>query len=152
MLIYRICKAFQNENIPYAIVGGYAVALHGAMRGTFDIDFVIQWTLDNLQKAEKVLLQLGLVSRLPLNAQNVFLNKKEYVENRNLIAWNFYNPSNPTEQVDLIVIYDLAPGSTTLVHTDLGDISILSKQNLIQMKRKSGRPQDLEDVQALENL
>ncbi len=152
MLINRVCKAFQNAKIPYAIVGGYAVALHGALRGTVDIDLVIHWTLDNLQKAEKVLQHLGLVSRLPLNSQNVFCNKEDYVENRNLIAWNFYNPSNPTEQVDIIITYDLSPSDIKSVQTSSGEILILSKESLIRMKRKSGRPQDLQDVQALEGL
>lgn len=152
MLIHRICTALQKENIPYAIVGGYAVALHGATRGTVDIDFVIKWTLENLQKAEKALQQLGLVSRLPLNAEAVFINKTDYVENRNLIAWNFYNPLCPIEQVDLIITYDLSTESIKPIHTQSGNISILSKQDLIQMKRKSGRPQDLEDIRALEKL
>jgi hypothetical protein len=152
MLIHRVCKAFQKANIPYAIVGGYAVALHGALRGTVDVDIVIQWTLDNLQKAESVLQQIGLVSRLPLNSKNVFHNKEDYVENRNLIAWNFYNPLNPLEQVDIIITYDLSPFDVKSVQTNSGEILILSKESLIRMKRKSGRPQDLQDIQALENL
>ncbi|MBX7067522.1 MAG: hypothetical protein K1X28_09855 [Parachlamydiales bacterium] len=152
MLIHRVCEAFQNAKILYAIVGGYAVALHGALRGTVDIDLVIHWTLDNLHKAENVLRKLGLVSRLPLNSDNVFNNKEDYVGNRNLIAWNFYNPDNPTEQVDIIITYDLSPSEIKSVQTKSGEIKILSKESLIRMKRKSGRPQDLQDVLALENL
>jgi len=36
-----ICRAFEQAKVPYAIVGGHAVALHGALRGTVDIDFVL---------------------------------------------------------------------------------------------------------------
>jgi hypothetical protein len=32
------------------------------------------------------------------------------------------------------------------------EISVIAKQDLIDMKRESGRPQDMEDIKALENL
>ncbi len=152
MFIHKICQAFEKAQVPYAVVGGYAVALHGAIRGTVDVDIVVKWTYKNLQKAEKVLKELGLVSRIPLNAENVFNFKDDYIENRNLIAWNFYNPSNPLEQVDIIISYDLEGASTDTIHTGEGNIQILSRKDLITMKKQSGRPQDIEDIRALEEL
>lgn len=64
MFIHQVCRALEKASIPYAIVGGLAVALHGALRGTVDIDIVLKWSLINLQNAEKVLNELGLVPRL----------------------------------------------------------------------------------------
>lgn len=34
----QICHALQTNRVRYALVGGYAVALHGAVRGTVDVD------------------------------------------------------------------------------------------------------------------
>jgi len=34
----QICNALQTNRVRYALVGGYAVALHGAVRGTVDVD------------------------------------------------------------------------------------------------------------------
>lgn len=152
MFITKVCQSLENANVSYAIVGGYAVALHGAVRGTVDVDIVIAWTRENLQNTEKALNQIGLVSQLPLHAQNVFESKNEYVEKRNLIAWHFYNPSNPLEQVDLIITYDLQDKKIESISTPVGKINVLSRNDLIAMKRKSGRPQDLEDIKALEKL
>lgn len=152
MFIIKVCKALKDAHIPYAVVGGYAVALHGAIRGTVDVDIVIAWTLENLQRAENALKALGLVSRLPINAATVYESKTEFIEKRNLIAWNFYNPSNPLEQVDLIITYDLHNHRADLIHTALGEVSILSRNDLIAMKKISGRPQDLEDIRALGEL
>ena len=50
MFIHEICAALEHAEVSYAVVGGYAVALHGAVRGTVDVDVVIQWSLQNLQK------------------------------------------------------------------------------------------------------
>lgn len=152
MFINSICNAFEQAQIPYAVVGGYAVALHGAPRGTIDIDFVIDWSQSNLEKTEEVLTSLGLVSRIPVDAKAVFAFRDEYVKNRNVTTWNFYNPVRPNEQVDIIINYDLAKASTKTMTTHLGTINILSKKDLIAMKRKSARPQDIEDIKSLEAL
>ena len=148
----RICTAFGNADVRYAVVGGHAVALHGAVRGTFDIDVVLNWTKQTLARAEAALNGLGLVSRLPISAEDVFAFRDEYVQKRNLIAWNFYNPDDPVEQVDVIINYDLAAKRTKRIALSSGSVEILSLADLIAMKRASGRPQDIEDVRALERL
>lgn len=152
MFIHSVCKTLDDANIPYAVVGGYAVALHGGIRGTIDVDIVISWTLDNLKKVENALTKLGLVSLLPLDSSSVFHFRKEYIEKRNMIAWNFYDPINPANQLDIIINYNLKEGHTRTISTPSGKIKVLSRKDLIIMKRKSGRQQDLEDVKTLENL
>jgi hypothetical protein len=49
-------KVFSNlneANISYAVVGGLAVSLHGATRGTIDLDLVISLDLQSLENFEK---------------------------------------------------------------------------------------------------
>jgi hypothetical protein len=152
MFINKVCEALQNAKIPYAVVGGYAVALHVVPRGTFDIDVVIQWNLNNLVNTEKILKKLGLVSRIPVDAQSVFNFRDEYISNRNLIAWNFYDPLNLSHQVDIIINYDLKGSSTKTIKTQFGSLKVLSKKDLIAMKKSSGRPQDVEDIKSLEAI
>jgi hypothetical protein len=153
MFIQEVCLALHKANIPYAIVGGYAVALHGVIRGTVDVDVVIQWSLENLLKTEKAFKEMGLVSLIPITAETVFQFREEYIQNRNLIAWNFYDPSHPLNQVDVVINYDLKDAhDTKKIETAVGVIPILSLTELIKMKQASGRPQDLEDVRALQNL
>jgi len=152
VFIITVCQALQQANVRYAIVGGYAVALHGAVRGTVDVDIAIDLTKENLQRAQKALTSLGLVSHLPISAQELFENKDDYIKNRNLIAWNFYNPKKPTEQVDLIIACDLTNLQTKLIDIGHEQIHVLSKKDLIAMKKASGRAQDLEDVKTLQKL
>jgi len=153
MFIIQVCQALEREKVVYAGVGGYAVALHGVVRGTVDVDIAIQWNLSNLQKAERALKDLGLISLLPVDAKTIFQFRNEYIENRNLIAWNFYNPLNPTQQVDLLITYDLQGlKATKQIKTSAGTLRILNLEELIQMKLKSGRPQDLEDAKALKSV
>lgn len=152
MFLDKVCNALNKKNIPYAIVGGYAVALHGIVRGTIDVDIAIHWTLQNLKKVEETLKELGLVSLLPIDANSVFQFREEYIKNRNLTAWNFYDPKNPINQIDIIITYDLKKGHTKTITSNSGKIKVLALKDLIAMKKASGRKQDLEDVKALENL
>ena len=152
MFIHTICKCLESANIEYAVVGGYAVSLHGFARSTVDVDIVLHWTLDNLKKVETSFKKIGLISQVPITAELLFQFRDEYIQNRNFIAWNFYNPKKPLEQVDIIINYDLKKGHTKTIHTASGNIKILSVKDLISMKKASGRPQDLEDIKFLETL
>lgn len=151
-ILEKICGALRNAGVRYAIVGGHAVALHGVVRGTLDIDVVVWWTRATLVRAEAALNAIGLMSRLPVTAREVYDFRDEYVRNRNLTTWNFYNPDDPLEQVDVIITDDLAGKRTKAVALPTGPVRVLSVMDLIAMKRRSGRPQDLEDVRALEKL
>ena len=55
MFLTRVTQALSDHQVPYAIVGGHAVALHGALRGTVDIDFVIRWQKKYLLQFLKIL-------------------------------------------------------------------------------------------------
>ncbi len=152
LFINKVCLALEQAGVRYAIVGGYAVALHGAVRGTMDIDVAINWNLNSLRKTETALGEIGLVSRLPVSAGEVFRFRDEYVKNRNLVAWNFFNPEDVSQQVDIIITYDLKGKGRLRLQTRSGELQLLKLADLIKMKRQSGRPQDLEDVKALEKL
>ena len=128
------------------------MALHGVVRGTVDVDLVLKVSRTNYQNAEKGLLELGLTSRLPVGADEVFHFRKEYISNRNMKAWNFINPQNPTQAVDIIISQDLGRMKVDRIKAGKCILPVLSVRDLIRMKRKSGRPQDLQDIKALEKI
>lgn len=148
----RVCAALERAGVRYAVVGGHAVALHGAVRGTVDIDIAISWSRKSLLAMEKALNDVGLISRLPVSAVDIFNFRDEYIDKRNLTAWSFYNPEDLSEQVDVIITYDLKGKRTKRIQLADGHVQILDIRDLIRMKRESARPQDVEDLLALEKL
>ena len=148
----NVCETLNNSKARYVVVGGYAVALHGAIRGTLDINVALRWTKGDLGKAEDALRKIGLVSRLPITAQDIFEYRDEYIRNRNLIAWNFQNPADPSEQLDIIINFDAKGKRAVYKRLSTTSIPVLNIRDLIDMKKASGRPQDIEDVKALEKL
>ncbi|MBI1860948.1 MAG: hypothetical protein HYR96_08525 [Deltaproteobacteria bacterium] len=152
MLLYRVTEAFRKKRVEFAICGGWAVALYGAVRGTVDIDVALILSAANLERAERALNAIGLKSRLPLKAADVSQFREEYIRNRKMIAWRFINPTDPTEVVDLLINEDLSQYKRTNIKIGKQAIPLVAIEDLIRMKRLSGRPQDLEDVRALQAL
>lgn len=152
MFVFKVVEALDRARVQYAIAGGWAVALHGAVRGTVDLDLVVALTKANMEKIEKALGSVGLESRLPLRAQDVVEFREEYIQNRKMLAWRFVNPMDPTEIVDILIIDDLRHLKTKSIKVGNRGLPVVAVEDLIRMKRASGRPQDLEDILALEAL
>jgi hypothetical protein len=51
----RVCRLLNAARVKYVVVGGFAMALHGVVRATKDIDVLIEPTLANTRRALKAL-------------------------------------------------------------------------------------------------
>ena len=142
----------RRARVRFAVAGGYAVALHGATRGTVDLDLVITLEKKQFVAAEKALRSLGLEPRLPVDATQVFEFREEYIANRNLLAWSFHHPQDPTRLVDILIAHDLRDMEIQRMRFGSIMLPVIGRDALIAMKKTAGRPQDLEDVRALESL
>lgn len=149
MFILDLVEILNRKKIQYAVIGGYAVALHGVVRGTVDIDIIINLNKSSMIKAEMALNELGLKSKLPVNAEDVFNFREEYIRNKNMLAWNFSNPDNPAETVDILITEDVKEYKVKNIKIKDKNIRVISIDGLIKIKEKSNRPQDLEDIKAL---
>lgn len=152
MWILEAVKELQRNKVQFAVAGGYAVALHGAVRGTIDLDLVVVLTLENLEKLQSSCQSLGLQSRIPVSAKEIFAFRDEYIKNRNLIAWSFVHKTNGAKVIDIIITHNLKNMGTKAVSVHGMKIPIVNIKSLISMKRDAGRPQDLEDIKALESI
>ncbi len=152
MFIQTVVRALIEHRVKYALVGGYAVALHGAIRGTVDVDIVIALNRATFKRAETALHEIGLESRLPVTAEEVFAFREEYIQNRNLKAWSFANPCNPLEVVDILITEDAKRINTVNKRAFGMIVKVAAIADLIAIKKKAGRAQDLEDIKALRKL
>jgi hypothetical protein len=147
MLLYEITDSFQAAKLKFALVGGYALALHGLVRATMDVDLVLSLTENDFNLAQVTLGKLGLQSRLPIRAQDVIKMRQEYIKERNLIAWSFVDFVNPARQVDILMTKDFSELETEKISVGGRKIVVASLQELMRMKQESSRPQDLVDIE-----
>jgi predicted nucleotidyltransferase len=158
VFIRDLLKALADAQVPYCLVGGVAVNLHGVPRMTYDVDLVVPTTTEALQLVEAVLLGLGLQCRLPLRLSALADEalRIEYRDQRNLIAVTFTDPRDPLREVDILVAppvpaEELVRRAVILQLDDI-PVSVISLDDLITLKRGADREQDRADVVHLERL
>ena len=158
MFIQELLQALGVAKVRYCIVGGVAVNLHGVPRMTYDLDLVVVPEVADLRETEAVLVKLGLKARIPVSLQDFAdrEHRERMREERNLIAVTFTDPGNPLREVDVLVAPPLDPVEilerSVVLSLSGTEVRIASIDDLIAMKRASGRPQDSDDVAHLERL
>lgn len=151
--LLKLHRTLIAEGVRFAIVGGHAVALHGAVRGTLDVDIVIPRERQQFLLVHETLTKLGLTPRLPIEPTAVFSDRKQLISDRNMLAWSFQNRDDPLQVVDILITHDLNELSTVKIFVESNEsLEVVGIDDLIEMKRAAGRPQDLADVEALEKL
>lgn len=51
--LLRVLKAFEDRGLEYVLIGATALALHGIVRATEDVDFFIRATADNVERLKQ---------------------------------------------------------------------------------------------------
>ena len=155
MIFYEeILKAFHKEKVKYILVGGVAANLLGIMRSTADLDILVEMSDNNLKKIVNILKKRGYQIKQPVDPIGIADKKtrEDWIQNKYLRALNFYKKDS-FEEVDIIidspVTFEKAKKSTSIIKA--GDIAlpVISIDNLIKMKEKTGRETDKFDVKEL---
>ena len=158
MLYEALFRGLAAARIRYVVVGGVALVLHGVVRFTADLDLLVALNPENLDAFLEAMEDLGYKPKLSLLAK-AFADpqmRAEWKEMRGMQVFTFYHPQRPVELVDVFIdepIDFAAVERDERIFTARGvEIPAISISHLKQLKALSGRPQDLADIQALEEL
>lgn len=153
----EILRQLTDAGGDFVIVGGVAAALHGGNRVTFDLDLVLEPRPDSWAAVVNRLWDLGARPRMPetrdalLSVENI----SRWINEKGLLAVTMRSPDGSVE-VDLLVgEHARFPGlkrRAKSVALQGRTYFVASIDDLIDMKRKAGRPQDLLDIETLENI
>lgn len=142
--LLEITSEFQKNGIEYAVCGGLAMAIHGFARATMDIDLLI--LAENLDKAYLVAAKRGFdIKGLDMSF------KERAVEIRRVSK---IDDDGEVLSLDLLLVTPKVEDVwETREQVQLSEnlLSIVSKDGLIKMKTLAGRPQDLADIERLQN-
>lgn len=156
--IERVLGALNAAEVRYLVVGGVAVVLHGYLRTTRDLDLVVQLGTENLEKALGALKDLGFEPAVPVPMEAFAdpATRESWRREKNLVVFSLWHPQRPGFQVDLFAAepFDFAETYARAVRVPLESTAatVISARDLIALKRRAGRPQDLADIDALEAL
>lgn len=153
-----IFREFNKRKIRYIVVGGVAVNLWGIPRMTYDIDLLLDMDEKNLRRFLTLVKKWGFRAKAPVDIMEfIDKNKREdWIRNKNMKAFSLFNPNWPLSEIDIVINaplnYKRAVKNVKHIKVKQTSIPVVSKDDLIKMKRKTGRRQDKADVRYLKNL
>ncbi|MEK6527980.1 MAG: DUF6036 family nucleotidyltransferase [Nitrospirota bacterium] len=158
MFYEEIFRQLNKRHIDYVVVGGVALVLHGVVRLTADLDLMLHLGEKNLTKFVDFMNKTGYKPKLPVKSENLIDSgkRKSWFEEKNMKVFSFYHPKQAINLIDVFihepVSYEEVKRHSIKIKIGSLLIPVVSIDNLIKLKKISGRPQDLEDIKALNRL
>lgn len=137
----ELLQFFNAHKVEYVIIGGYALAFHGVLRNTGDIDILIKSDQDNAQKIMDALDAFGF--------GDVGISSSDFLLPEKVIQLGV-----PPVRVDITTSITgvnwehIAANKVSGTYDDV-PVFYISKQDFIANKKALGRHQDLADIEAL---
>jgi hypothetical protein len=137
----NLIDAFESSAIEYALCGGVALAIHGVPRATQDIDILLK--PEDLDCLREVARRCGFVlESFPMDfASGITIQRfTKIIEGKPLML------------DALLVAGPLAGAWERRLSAEIegGHVKVIARDDLIALKLAAGRPQDLVDVQRLQ--
>ncbi|MEX0873948.1 MAG: hypothetical protein WD646_04435 [Actinomycetota bacterium] len=148
----RLIDALQGNAVTFVVIGGIAVAGHGAPRVTLDLDICYAHNADNLKNLAAALRELNARLR-GAPADVPFL-----LDDRTLAAGDHFTFSTDAGDLDVMATPAGTKGYGELaVNADRAELMgrtflIASVEDLIRMKRVAGRQKDSDALFYLEAI
>ncbi len=133
---------FNAHGVEFLVVGAHALAAHGHVRATKDLDVWVRPTRENAARTIRALRSFGA----PLHD----LTEQDFVE-----PGTIFQIGVAPVRIDIVtsisgVEFDEAWPRRLRARFADQEVGVLSREDLIRSKRAAGRPQDLADVDWLE--
>ena len=138
----ELLDRFNSFGVQYLVIGGHAVQFHGHLRPAKDLDIFIDISGDNPSRVVAALQSLGF-SGADLSVDQFSEPKKQIPLGGHYHSELLTSPDGPT--------FNEAYAKRVMACEKGISVCVISRGDLLWQKRKLGRPQDIADVEALEN-
>ncbi len=153
-----VYKALNKAKVRYAVAGGVAVAAHGYLRTTADLDLIIALRDDNIGKMFDALYKIGYRPKVPVTKEQL-KNKKQreqWKKEKNMIVFSFFHLKDHFKLIDMFVYepFPFSEISRKMIKVKVQGITIpiISLAHLKILKQRAGRPKDLIDLANLSEI
>jgi hypothetical protein len=136
-----ILRAFRDEGVEHLVIGAHALAVHGHVRATLDIDLWVRPTRDNALRTWRALERF----RAPLSKMKL----EDFAEHEVL-----YQIGMPPSRIDIMTSVtglDFDAAWPNRVMAAFGDVEapVLGLDDMRAAKKAAGRLKDLADLEEL---
>jgi len=141
-LLARTAEALRQSNIPYMVIGGQAVLLHGEPRLTRDIDITLGIDIDSRDQI------FGLAERVGLRP--IPPDSSEFIQKTSVLPTVHDESGIRVDFIFSFTTYEQqAIDRAVRVSLENIDVRFATAEDTIIHKMFAGRPRDLEDVRGI---
>ena len=140
--LQNVFASFQKNDVKYLVIGGIAAVLYGVPRATFDLDVLVEPTIENAERLLTAMIETGLGTASLTNAEEVLSKEITIFTDRIRLDVQTSTPGISFEQAWQRRVTMNYRGQT---------LEVVSLADLIASKRAAGRDVDLEDVRILKS-
>lgn len=157
--LFELIKELADADVKYVICGGVACVLHGVERATYDLDVLVSFEKENLEKVIQVTKKFGLMPRIPEPVQNLLDSgkRKEWFEKKGAFVYTFVSDKSPL-QFDIFLNYpksfeELLESSEDFLIDNI-KVKVSSIEDLLSVKKLIDpvRDKDLIDIKELKKI
>lgn len=136
-------KLFNEFQVEYILVGGYAVIFHGYNRTTGDLNI---WVKPNINNYGKMMVAFKAFGLSPFNMTvDLFLNSREN---------DVFTFGRPPVSIDILtkvkgLEFDKAFTNSSMVIFDGIEVNMIDVRDLKKAKMAAGRAKDMDDLEHL---
>ena len=144
----RVFATLDRHGVDYLTIGAFAVIAHGYVRATADIDLVARQDRDNLERLAAAFAELQARLR-GVDADLLDIDPTDPDTLANGASFTLDTDAGPVDYLnDVPGAGDYAELRARSVEATAAGVvvRVVGLDDLIRMKRASGRPQDLRDI------
>jgi len=158
MYYEEVFRSLNEREVKYLVVGGIAVNLYGVPRMTADLDMMLEIEPENLSGFITAISELGYKPRAPVDPADLIdpQKRKEWQRNKKAVVFSFFHAGKPYQEIDIFlenpIDFRAAYAEKNVVSVGRINIPLASIHHLELIKEKSGRAQDLSDIESLKKI
>ena len=133
-------KSLNSRRVKYVVIGGNAAIFHGVPRSTFDLDLLIDPTIENAELLLKAFLDAGMGTASLITPERLLANE--------ITVFNDWVPVDVQTRTPGLKFKTAWKNRQNRRFSGV-TVPFAGRSDLIRSKRAAARPVDLEDVKVL---
>jgi hypothetical protein len=146
--VLSFLKKMEVNEVKYLLIGGFAIAFHGLVRATQDLDIWVKDEEENLMKLKNILIELGVTSLKDTRSFELIPGFSAFALGESGFVVDPMKRLKAFEPYDFDACYKRANSGT---YKNVS-FKVIGRADLLKEKEKTNRPKDQGDIEFLRSI
>jgi predicted nucleotidyltransferase len=145
----EILQGLHDHEVDYVLFGATAMLFYGVVRNTEDVDIVVANSEANLRRVHDWLVSVD--AHLMLSPERRFGPRERWAMFRgeNATVITSCGQIDVVQQIEGMPSFERLSSDSEVFEREGMRVKVMSRETLVELKRRRGSPQDLADIEAI---